>query len=71
MKITRALRCAVGVLSMGVLESIAPAAAGPFEAELGPDAAKVAGDVKIHMMNGDNDGLESGNTGGWSAAAPC
>lgn len=60
MKITRALRCAVGVLSMGFLASIAPVAAGPFEAELGPDVAKVAGDVKIHMMNGDNDGLESG-----------
>jgi hypothetical protein len=60
MKITRALRCAVGVLSMGVLASIPPAAAGPFEAELGSDPAKVAADVKIHMMNGDNDGLESG-----------
>jgi hypothetical protein len=34
--------------------------AGPFEAELGSDPAKVAGDVKIHMMNGDNAGLESG-----------
>jgi hypothetical protein len=34
--------------------------AGIFEKELGADAAKRVDDVKISMMNGDNDGMESG-----------
>ena len=60
MKIVRRLRSIAVLLSLGLVTSIPLASAGPFEAELGSDAAKVAGDVKIHMMNGDNDGLESG-----------
>jgi hypothetical protein len=60
MTIVRKWRGIVAVLSLGMFVSIAPAVAGPFEAELGSDAAKLAGDVKIHMMNGDNAGLESG-----------
>jgi hypothetical protein len=35
-------------------------AGGAFESELGSDVAKIVDDVKISMMNGDNDGLESG-----------
>lgn len=39
----------------------APAAmAGPFQEELGSDAAKLASDVKLSLMNGDGDGAESG-----------
>ena len=33
---------------------------GAFVSELGSDAAKIADDVKISMMNGDNDGLDTG-----------
>ncbi|MGQ0429486.1 MAG: hypothetical protein ACT4UQ_06115 [Gammaproteobacteria bacterium] len=33
---------------------------GVFATELGPDAATVAADTKINMMNGDKDGLETG-----------
>ena len=60
MKIVRRMSGLAAVLSLGLVTSIPLASAGPFEAELGSDAAKVASDVKIHMMNGDNDGLESG-----------
>lgn len=56
----RGLRFAVAALALGAIAGVPRAVAGPFEAELGSDAAKVAEDVKIHMMNGDNDGLESG-----------
>jgi hypothetical protein len=60
MTIERTWRGILAVLSLGMVGSVPSAVAGPFEAELGPDPAKVAGDVKIHMMNGDNAGLESG-----------
>jgi hypothetical protein len=60
MTIERTWRGIVAVLSLGMVGSVPSAVAGPFEAELGSDPAKVAGDVKIHMMNGDNAGLESG-----------
>lgn len=36
-------------------------AAGAFEAELGADPAKAVAKAKISMMNGDNDGRESGS----------
>jgi hypothetical protein len=60
MTIERTWRGIVAVLCLGMIGSVPSAVAGPFEAELGSDPAKVAGDVKIHMMNGDNAGLESG-----------
>lgn len=60
MTIVHELRGIVAVLSLGVAAAIPTAVAGPFEAELGSDAAALAGDVKINMMNGDNDGLASG-----------
>jgi hypothetical protein len=47
-------------LLLGILVPGTPAVAGPFEAELGSDAGKVAQDVKISMMNGDGTGVESG-----------
>jgi hypothetical protein len=58
MTLASTLRMAAATLALWA--AAAPAVAGPFEAELGSDAAKVAEDVKIHMMNGDNAGLESG-----------
>jgi hypothetical protein len=51
---------ALAALFLGTVASIPPAAAGPWEAELGTDVAKLAGDAKISMMNGDSGGLESG-----------
>jgi hypothetical protein len=56
----RAMRIAGAALLLGILVPGTPAVAGPFEAELGSDAAKVAQDVKISMMNGDSKGVESG-----------
>jgi hypothetical protein len=48
-------------LSAFILFCAGPAnAADVFAAELGPDAASVAADVKISMMNGDGDGADSG-----------
>jgi len=60
MTLASTLRVAAVALAVGAAAAAVPAVAGPFEAELGSDAAKVAEDVKIHMMNGDNAGLESG-----------
>jgi hypothetical protein len=60
MTLKHELRLTAVVLALGVVAAMPPAVAGPFEAELGSDVAKVAEDVKIHMMNGDNDGLGSG-----------
>lgn len=47
-----ALSLAAGTISVAV--------AGPFEDELGSDPVKLAGDVKLSMMNGDGDGSDSG-----------
>lgn len=59
MSIVRRLQAAC--LSAAILFASAPAnAADIFAAELGPDAATVAGETKINMMNGDNDGLDTG-----------
>ena len=56
----RSVRVTIAALSLVLFAAIRPAAAGPFEKELGTDPAKLAGDVKISMMNGDGKGLESG-----------
>ena len=61
MTLASTLRFDAMALALWMTAAAVPALAGPFEAELGSDAAKVAEDVKIHMMNGDNAGLESGN----------
>jgi hypothetical protein len=58
--ITRAIGITVALTVLGICGAVAPAAAGPFDAELGTDVAKLAGDAKISMMNGDSAGLESG-----------
>jgi hypothetical protein len=55
-----ALRITAAAVLLGTFVPSMPAVAGLFEAELGSDAAKVAEDVKISMMNGDGKGLESG-----------
>jgi hypothetical protein len=60
MTMMRAVRVAAAVLSLAMATSIPPAVAGPFDKELGSDPAKLAGDAKISMMNGDSKGLESG-----------
>lgn len=43
-----------------IVGAVSAAAAGPFEEELGSDPAKLAGEVKLSMMNGDGDGADSG-----------
>ena len=60
MTLIRLLRVTVAVVALGMFAPGMPAVAGPFEAELGSDATKLAEDVKINMMNGDGNGLESG-----------
>lgn len=47
------------VLVLG-LAAVGVANAGSFQEELGSDAAKLAGSVKLSLMNGDGDGAESG-----------
>lgn len=54
----RSVRAATAALS--ILFAVPVFSAGAFEKELGADMAKVVDDVKISMMNGDNDGLDSG-----------
>jgi hypothetical protein len=49
----------VAVLSLLVVAGSA-AAGGSFQEELGSDPAKLAGDVKLSLMNGNGDGAESG-----------
>jgi hypothetical protein len=60
MEINSGLRVAAVWLAFLGFATIRPALAGPFEAELGTDPAKVAADVKISMMNGDSEGVPSG-----------
>lgn len=54
------LRTAAIVAGLSVPAAMPARADAVFESALGPDTAKVADDVKISMMNGDNDGLDSG-----------
>jgi hypothetical protein len=57
MSLHRLLRVAITLLTAASLPALA---GGAFESALGGDVAKIADDVKISMMNGDNDGLDSG-----------
>jgi hypothetical protein len=43
-----------------VMAAGSAALAGPFQDELGSDPNLLAGDVKLSLMNGDDDGAESG-----------
>lgn len=54
------LRIAAALTTLSFILVVRTALAGPFESELGTDAAKVAADVKISMMNGDSNGVPSG-----------
>jgi len=60
MFVNRLTRAAAMVASLSALAVMPAWADGAFESELGSDVARIVDDVKISMMNGDNDGLESG-----------
>jgi hypothetical protein len=60
MFVERAIHATTAVALIFVVAAMPAWAGGAFESELGSDVAKVADDVKISMMNGDNDGLDSG-----------
>lgn len=60
MIVNRVVRVAAALAAFFVFVAMTARAGGAFESELGSDVAKVTDDVKISMMNGDNDGLDSG-----------
>lgn len=54
------LTLATAAMALVVLATVPAHAGGAFETELGSNLTKVVDDVDISMMNGDNDGLDSG-----------
>jgi hypothetical protein len=61
MRVGRAMQIAGVAAVLSVLAGgNARAGEATFESKLGSDAAKIADDVKISMMNGDNAGREDG-----------
>jgi hypothetical protein len=59
MDLVRVRLSSVALLSL-TLAAASAAVAGPFADKLGTDPVKLAGDVKLSMMNGDGDGAASG-----------